>query len=735
MRLFLAEKKELAEAIVKALSNGQSYSKNTMYFIYKNDCITWLGGHILKLKDPEDYDPKYKDWNLDHLPLNFPNWEYDLCPIPGKEKRLQKIKELVLRAEEIVHAGDPDDEGQLLVDEVLIYFHNNKPVKRLLTNDNTPTVIRKRLQEMKDNNLPEYVGSRNAAAARRIADAIHGLNFSRFYSLALKTRGLAVGRVQTPTLGLVVKRDYEIDNHIKKKYYVLDAVIDIDDHSIKLRYYPTKEFMLETGYDDNIFTDTSFLNQLKSEIKGTNQLLTITKRKITEVPPLPFNLAKLEAEAEKRFGYSPAITDQATQTLRDQYSAITYNRTTSRYLNDEQYEISQDVLEHVFSKTGDKYPVDFNIKSKAFNSKSEAHIAIIPQLSDKDWKIDDLTTTEKNIYLLIVEYYIMQFLPPVLKEETSAKIDLPSGQLKVTYNEILNLGYKKFFHQKNEEVVKNPLANILPGTINILIMEVQIKEKHTTPPKAFSQGGLVTAMTNIAKYVENKDIAKILREKDRHAPDEHGSIGTAATRTKHISRLMELGYIKVDEKGKVHSTQRGKEIFNILPKEIKGVDTTAKWYLLQEEIRKGKEVETLKKSVLTVVNHYIKKDYSNIEFRSKQLYENEVVGKCLKCNSDVQEINIKNKKTFYACSNKECDFKLWNSYKYFDQDLKLTTAKVKNLLSCNKRAVFKLKGKSGNEYKRYFSIVFNGQYINLEAGDFVNKKKKSPTKFRSSKYK
>ena len=260
MKLIIAEKKELAEAIVAAIPGDKKSNGNS---IAVGDYITcWIYGHVLAYKEPEEIDPSLKKWTLESLPIYFSKW--DKKPLPQKMELFNTVKELMHsnQVTEIIHAGDGDSEGQYLVDEVLEYCSNNKPVKRLIINDNTLGGVKKAFSKIDDNS--KYIPIGKSAEARAIADMIVGFSLSRFYSI-LNNAKLSIGRVQTPTMALVVNRDNEIKNHIKEKYYNLQLKTNVNNLDIDLKYYAKERV-----------TDKSIYEELINKIGDKVSKLTVT---------------------------------------------------------------------------------------------------------------------------------------------------------------------------------------------------------------------------------------------------------------------------------------------------------------------------------------------------------------------------------------------------------------------------------------------------------------------------
>lgn len=713
MKLIIAEKKELAEAIVAAIPGDKKYKGNS---ITVGDYITcWIYGHILVHKEPEEIDPSLKKWTLESLPIYFPKW--DKKPLPNKIELFNSVKELMHsnQVTEIIHAGDGDSEGQYLVDEVLEYCSNKKPVKRLIVNDNTLGGVKKAFSKIDDNS--NYIPLGKSAEARAIADMIVGFSLSRYYSI-INNAKLSVGRVQTPTMTLVVNRDNEIKNHIKEKYYNLHLKTNINNIDIDLKYY-TKEKI----------TDKSIHEEFINKIENRTSNLVVTKKESYRATPLPYNLSDLESDAATLFKYSAKKTMDITQSLRDKHKAITYNRSDCRYLSEEHFKEAPELIPVVAQKLNFTVTFNFNEKSKCFNDKYvTAHHGIIPTGSGN---FDEFSQEEKNIYKLIAERYFIQFLEKVKVEKTEAKTEIEEIIFKKNSIKILEPGYTKYFKvlddedNENEEEIENKkendLSKIPAGEYQIEVSQSNffIEEKETVAKKPYTEATLIKDLNNIAKYVKDPEIRELLKSKDKDKKDVNGSIGTTATIPGILEGLIEKGFLTRKEE-KIVSTELAKEYLKILPESLKTPDATALWWSIQEKIARSEaKLEDLTLSVLEDVKSIINSEHKTIssEF-SRQKQEKEVIGKCPKCG----EIIYEGEKNFYCSGYKTgCDFKLWKKVKVFNQkEVTITKQDAKTLLNKGKILITGLTNKAGKKYKANFKLEVSDKYVNLSLDSFVN---------------
>lgn len=637
-KLVIAEKPMLARDIARAIT-GKNVSETAHLPITGNGyTVCACAGHLLELVEPDSIDPKWgKPWSLDVLPVEVHNWPKE--PTEDKKSLVEEIAGLLETCDSVIAAGDPDDEGQLIVDELLDYLGYTGKVERVYVNDN----IEKNIVRAFDNLVPNDScrGAGNAAYARQMADMCFGVNETR---LATKRLGglFTVGRVQTPTLGLVVMRDNAIEHHVTRKFYELSARGTSDAGALTFKFKPGKELL---AGEKHLF-DTDALEALKDKLDGRDLPFETTVSKKQENPPLPYNLTVLLSDMSRRFGFTAAKTQQITQDLRDKYKAITYNRSDSQYLKEEHREQAPAVLSQAMENLGVSWPLDYSLHSKAFNDGNvTAHHGIIPQ--EAKAPVSKMTTDEAKVYTAICERYAMQFLPPAVYDVSESTADVDGGSLVLTAKRLVDAGFKAVFGNVSDESdgadsdSENPL--VPEGSHTLDGISCAIDEKETTPPKPYTEGTLIADMASIAKYVKDPEIREILKRKDDGKKGEHGGIGTTATRSSIIEGLKTRGYLE-ERKGKVRATDKAKAFYALLPPEIRGADVTARWWLIQQDIADGKaDVNALQDSVIEVFNHHRETAYvgASIAGAGKT-----VVGKCPRCGKDVVKTG-----SIYACSS------------------------------------------------------------------------------------
>lgn len=602
MILVIAEKPSLGRDIADALP-GERTGGDKRYIEKGDYVITWVFGHMLTLKEPEDYDKKYKRWSVADLPIYFEDWGQKIGKsqkgFESKRERVKLIGELLKRSDSVIHAGDPDEEGQLLIDELLTWFKYKKPVMRLDTGDTTRAGLMKALGRMRDNS--ECVNEGRSAYARSVADLMMGVNMSRYFTCTNRGALLTVGRVQTPTLGLVVARDMQIEGHTKTVYY--DIYIELDVVTPDgVKRIKTK---LEPPAKDDKVLDKKMAERMVRSLCEREFTAVIERKTVSEDPPLPFNLVKLQSYSSSHFGYNPKEVMDITQSLREKHKAITYNRSDCQYLSEEHFKEAPKTMERVIGNISFRPKrLDMTIHSKCFNDKNiTAHFAIIPTNNAVD--TERLTEKERNVYLAICKYYMAQFMPKAVKEKSKLTAEVGNGwKLTAHSSKTLDEGYAAIFKElKKDEPTE--LSEIPAGSYPAKPAGGSFEEKETKPPSRYTKATLNEDMTRIARYVTDERIKKLLELKDKDKKGENGSIGTSATRATIIDGLVKKGYLKEQGK-KLISTPLGRELYRILPDEIKKADVTAEWWVIQEDIRSGAaESDALTRDVLETIKRII----------------------------------------------------------------------------------------------------------------------------------
>lgn len=654
MKLVIAEKPMLARDIARAVCGVQVSEKTLLPISGNGYTVIACSGHLLELVEPDAVNPAWTDrYDLDLLPISIPDWPKEPAVvrdretgevIDSKEPLIDKIAALLPQADLVIHAGDPDDEGQLIVDEVLDYLGYTGEVLRVYVNDNITKNIMRAFDHLVPNEGCRPAGA--AANARSIADKCFGVNESRLASTRLHG-GFYVGRVQTPTLGLVVARDEAIENHVTRKFYELTATGGCPDADSQptFKFKPGKDML---AGEKHVF-DAAPLETIKAKMDGSDATFTTVISEKTENPPLPYNLTVLLSDMSERFGFTAAKTQQITQDLRDKYKAITYNRSDSQYLKEEHFAQAPAVLAQAMENVGATWPLDYSIHSKAFNEKNvTAHHGIIPQ--EIEAPVGDMTEDEVKVYTAIVERYAAQFLPPAVYDVSTSSFDAEGGTFQAVSTRLREAGFKSVFPHMSKsgkadgDVSKTPW---LPeGTHLIAAIACEITEGETTPPVPYTEGTLIADMASIAKYVTDPEVAEILKRKDDGKKGEHGGIGTTATRASIIEKLKDRGYIE-DVKGKIRSTEKGRAFYRVLPPEISGADVTARWWLIQQDIAEGRaDVNALQESVVEVFNAHKETAYVG----ASVAVGGTAVGKCPICGADVvQRKGRESGKPYYTC--------------------------------------------------------------------------------------
>jgi DNA topoisomerase-3 len=588
MKLYIAEKPSLGRAIAEVLP--KPHKKGDGFITVGNgDCVSWCIGHLLEQAEPDAYDAKFKQWQLEHLPIVPEKWQ--LKAKPNSRKQLAVLRHLVKDADELVHAGDPDREGQLLVDQVIDYLGvkgaKRASIQRCLINDLNPVAVTRALSQLRDNR--EFIPLSTSALARSRADWLYGINMTRAFTLQGRKVGyqgvLSVGRVQTPLLGLVVNRDVEIEHFVSKPFFqVVANLLTKGGERFKARWQPSEECLPWQDEEGRVLS-RGLVDNVAARI--THQPATVTSRsskKRLQAPPLPYSLSSLQIDGAKRFGMSAKAVLDTCQRLYERHKLLTYPRSDSRYLPMEHLQERGAVLDAIKNNcsalSSAVSKADTSLVSKAWNDKKvEAHHAIIPTARRMD--ASKLTKAERDIYALAARQYLIQFYPPHESQESQIELMIAGGIFVAKASESLNPGWKQLF--PNRGAVKSPqqeaaLNNHLPTLKKGDVCSSEVGEiiaKETSPPKPFDDASLLAAMTGIARYVKDPEIRRVLKETD--------GLGTEATRASIIELLFTRGFLQRQGK-RIRSTAAGKGLITSLPAMATTPDMTAQWETLLSAI-------------------------------------------------------------------------------------------------------------------------------------------------------
>ncbi|MBP6121421.1 MULTISPECIES: DNA topoisomerase III [Providencia] len=574
MRLFIAEKPSLARAIADVLPKPHKRGDG---FIQCGDgqTVTWCIGHLLEQAEPDAYEPRYARWNLQDLPIIPDKWQ--LKPRPSVSKQLKTIDVLLKQATVIVHAGDPDREGQLLVDEVFDFLklpdEKRKTIKRCLINDLNPQAVERAIERLRENR--EFIPLCVSALARARADWLYGINMTRAYTLLGQRGGyqgvLSVGRVQTPVLGLVVRRDEEIENFVPKDYFEVKAHIVTPQDERFIAVWQPSESCIDYQDEEGRLFHRPLAEHVVSRIEGKPAFVTqYQDKRESEIAPLPFSLSALQIEAAKKYGLSAQQILDICQRLYETHKLITYPRSDSRYLPDEHFAGRHSVLNaiavHQPDLTEFELP-ELDKKNRCWDDKKvDAHHAIIPTAKTASVK---LTENEAQVYQLIARQYIIQFMSDAVFRKCTIELEIDKGKFIAKARFLAEAGWRVVLGGKERDAENDglPLPVVNKGD-ELLCEKGEVVERQTQPPRPFTDATLLSAMTGIARFVQDKALKKVLRETD--------GLGTEATRAGIIDLLFKRQFLF--KKGRnIHSSPAGRALIHVLPDMATLPDMTAHW--------------------------------------------------------------------------------------------------------------------------------------------------------------
>ncbi len=648
--LVVAEKPSVARDIAKTLGVTQ---KGNGCLMGEKYVVSWAIGHLVTLAEPEEYDEKLKKWSFVSLPI-LPE-KMELKAIKSTRSQLKILHQWMndKEIESIVCATDSGREGELIFRYIYNITKCKKPFQRLWISSMTEQAIKEGFANLKDSEA--YDTLYHSAKCRSEADWLVGMNATRAYTLRYNVL-LSIGRVQTPTLALIVEKQKEIDAFITKPYF-----------EVQTDFGGFQGFWIDEK-DETKIENEEKAKEITQKVDGENAIVTkVEKEEKRILPPLLYDLTELQRECNRRFGYSAKKTLDIAQELYEKRKMITYPRTDSRYLSDDMKNKVQNTMKRLAElETFQEFAKPLLLENKLSfskrmidNTKVTDHHAIIP--TDVRLRLDSLTEDEKNVFLLVASRLISVFYPNYRYEVTKAFFGCHEERFLSKGMVILQEGWqeieKKLFPPKEKKEKTNDEQKLPPLAQGEAypIIEAKVLKKKTTPPKPYTESSLLSAMENAGRFVEDESLKEQMKD---------SGLGTPATRAAIIERLLSVGYIT--RKGKnLIPTEKGKQLIQVVPEELRSPQTTGKWEKGLSSIAKGKMeeqrfMESIKRYVKFLVEDAARRKTEVVfpqEAKKGPRKGGKTLGKCPVCkDGDVLE----NRKAFF-CSNWKtgCKFSAW----------------------------------------------------------------------------
>ncbi|KMM36475.1 DNA topoisomerase III [Guptibacillus hwajinpoensis] len=628
-QLILAEKPSVGRDIARVLNctkGGNGFLEGDRYI------VTWALGHLVTLADPEVYDTAYKTWDLEALPM-LPS-PLKLVVIKRSGKQFSVVKTQMNRQDvsEIIIATDAGREGELVARWIIEKARANKPLKRLWISSVTDKAIREGFKQLKD--ASQYKNLYYAAAARSEADWYVGLNATRALTTKYNAQ-LSSGRVQTPTLAMIAKREEEIKSFKPEHYYGLAAVVD----GFKLTWRDAKT------NESRVFNKDKIDSYLKSLSEKSARIDEVKKTNKKTFAPGLYDLTELQRDAHKRFGFSAKDTLSATQRLYEQHKLVTYPRTDSRFLSSDMKDTLKERLEAIapYEKMARKVlgkPLQTG-KHLIDDAKVSDHHAIIP--TEQTPVIRELSDKDRKVYELIVKRFVAALYPPFEYEQVTVTATIGDERFDAKGKRVLSSGWKEVYQTDEADEI---LPELTEGQ-ELRVLSLTRTEGTTNPPARFNEGTLLTAMEKPAQFLSNEDrkLAKTL--------GETGGLGTVATRADIIEKL--FNSFLIEKNGKDLSiTSKGKQLLDLVPDELQSPALTAEWEQKLEAIGKG---SLTKQAFIEEMKAYADETVKKIKSSTKKYKHDNLTGtKCPDCGNLMLE--VKNKKgKMLVCQDRECGYR------------------------------------------------------------------------------
>ncbi|WP_338148634.1 DNA topoisomerase 3 [Brevibacillus humidisoli] len=676
--LIVAEKPSAAKDIAQALL-GKTTLKDG-YIDGGQILVTWAIGHLVQLAAPEMYDEKYKKWKMEHLPI-IPR-TFRLVAYPKTKKQLRIIGDLAKKCDLIVNAADAGREGELIFGYICQLLKIDKPVKRLWTSSLTPTAIREAFQNAKDG--AAYHNLLAAAKARSEADWLIGMNGSRAFTIK-HGELFSVGRVQTPVLAMLKKRQEIIEQFTPEPYYLVEAWFRQGDQSYR------------GVWQGERITSKEKAAAIADRVQGKPAaIVSYDEKTARELPPKLYDLTTLQREANRRYGFSAQKTLDLAQKLYERYKAITYPRTSSAYVEETNIPFMHNVCDQLGSsrygelaRGADKSLVHSKNRNVCRPEKVGDHHAIMPT----EQIPQSLTGDIEKIYSMIVKRFLAHFYPPAHYRHHTLLTEVEQETFKTHVKVALQLGWKTIYGEEKQGKGKQndseedapqlaPSFAIDPNGA-VRCEQAQVKDKMTTPPKWYDEDTLLKDMETAGKFVEDEEMREAMKD---------CGIGTPATRSAIIERLREVGYI--ERKGKkLVVTTKGRSLIDMVEDAGIGVlsspELTGQWEQRLHQISIGSaSAEPFMGQVKTFASVLVQK------VQAQQAAPSQTSQSDLDCPTRCGGKIVKSGKG-YHCTNRDCAFLL----KTFAFGRPLSEKEIRDLLEKGRTGLLRFKSRQGKSYK------------------------------------
>lgn len=686
-RLIISEKPSVSQSLAYCIGATEKISEENTFYWQGCDCqgngyiVSNALGHLFGIGMPDDYG--FEKWDIETLPI-IPQ-EFKLFPLRGYGEQIKMLKKLLARNDvtEVINACDAGREGECIFRYIYNYFGCTKPVKRLWISSLTDESIRQGMNNLLDGSEMDNLFA--AGFTRAKADWIMGMSLSRLYSILNDDRH-KVGRVKTPVLNIIAKRDEAIAAFTKVPFY---------------------KVVLENGAE----CDTVFNTSEQAEIvraKCDEKPVTVSSVKSgrkTENRPLLHSLTSLQREANDIYGMTAADTLKAAQSLYEK-KLITYPRTDSNYLSDDMISLVESIVKCLANYDGERISGllqnGLNIDNRIIdNSKISDHHAIIPTNLIGRLESTGLSDSEKNIIGLVINRFLCALDKPYIFNETKYEFTCEGEVFKLTVKTPEQLGWRRYYASKSEE---SPTVNYSENDI-FTVENISVKQGETQPPKRFTESTLLAVMENIDRLIPDKTLSEFVKDR---------GLGTPATRAAIIEELIAAGYIERKKKQLI-STEYGRKFAASLPENVKSAELTARWEQALSDIEKGVgSADDLLYEIIQNVSDIVKFEKNNGSRGS--VSRTKIVGTCPRCGKPVTE----NSKGFSCSAGWEnCGFFIFKSDKRIGRNY--TAAEISELLSTGRVTLKNCVSSNGKKYSAVFSLDDTGKYVNLRFERFANK--------------